>query len=229
MEHERLDSADTPNSHAPSASASQQPDWEARYKGQQTEYNRLRAEYERLKQELEAKNSANAELASKLRDWENRLSQTARDYETRLAQAQAEVKSILEEKERIAQEREALAAVARKAEMRESTRKAISQINPQLVEWYDSGVLRPYGEDGELLTGDALSDFLAAFASRVAGVAKTAIASTLPGSTPSVPPATSARYNGITAEQLEDWLVKNPRHPDWDRVQEEYLKLIDAK
>jgi len=205
-----------------SSGAGQSSDWEARFKGMQREFNKL-------KTQLEAKDKHNTQLRQELTGVKSQLTDLSTKYEGELSALRASEDTI---KADFAKKESELATIQSELgyeKARNNVRREIVERHQELLPWFETGYLTVPEKDGAVLTGEELDTHLSGFKNLLLARSTQAVTDTLSGS---VPPqfstGTSTDTKGMSVDQMRNWL-ENPANfnsSDYDRVDDAYLSKL---
>jgi hypothetical protein len=212
----------TPADSSP-ASASPAPvepseNWEARFKGLQREYNTLKntiagkdTRISTLERDYAVARQQMGDLSStyeaQLGDLRNQHTQTASELDTLRGQ--------------VTQFEQQNTALLRDQEIRKELGKPG---NSDLLPWYDAGFLQ-IGDK----TGEELTTYLNGFRDMLQNKSAADFQQTMQGVTPPQISPAGATPGGMNAQELHDWLMANPAHPQFEQYHDQYLDLISRQ
>jgi septal ring factor EnvC (AmiA/AmiB activator) len=208
--------APTPPSQEPSSNNS---DWEARFKGLQPKFQQVQNEAKGLK-------AHNTRLTNELKDLKAQIASLSEDKAKSVADIEAELVSLREQFEAVNNEKVTLETKLNQRQIQEGLRQTLSSNEQyaELVPFFDQGALNLLDENGQALEGEALEGRLEGFLKTLNSVAKRSFTSAMSGTTPS--PSSGVALRNMSADEMGDWLMKNPGHPDYDTVNEHYISAI---
>jgi myosin heavy subunit len=203
--------------------------WEDRYKGMQRTFNDLNKKYKTLEQQLQAKDTVATQSAQDVQELNTQLATLSTQYEGQLSQKNAELATLKDQFTTKETEVTNIQNQLERQTQRDSLRKSLTEADPELIGWFESGYLKPFDDDGNPLDGEALSDYLTGFKDQLQNKSKSDFDNTMQGAKPvSVGTSGATVMTGMSLKQMENWL-DNPDHyghSDYDAMLEAYTTKV---
>lgn len=213
-------------------SNAEQSDYEARFKGLQRTYNKLKQDYDALTTRMSAKEQTATKAFQEAEQLKQQLEQFTTNYEGQLSQLNAQLATAQEEIQSKESEIESFQMRLERQTTKDNLRKTLAELDPKLIGAFESGYLKPYNEDGTPLDGDALSEYVNGFKSWIDDKSTQDFDKAMSGATPpNVGTSTASPVGGMNVNQMEEWLdnPNNYGHAQYNNVLDQYTAKIAEK
>lgn len=211
----------------PKPSAGQTEDYESRFKGMQTAYNKLKADHDRLQADFNAKAQVAVDATAQAMGLQEQLNAQNINFQGQLTSKDAEISTLSNSIETLNGSIAKFEAKQVAVENKQKLRVELAQ-HPEVLPFFESGFLNLNDDEGNPLEGEALTERVTSFKQTLGHKSEQDLEETLKGTVPkgSTPPASP--LEGGDADQLQTWLMENPDHTDYEQVSERYTDLISA-